>query len=147
MIDFALLIFLGICTIVLTRYLLIEGIQYTSDAWKFPEKVRGQILGYATSVPELVGTVSTASKGLLGAGLWNIAASNIINLSLFITAVLYYRRQKMLAQVKFIDEIGFSIGAIIIPAILVLMGSIASSPWTALALFGYFIMYIRYTIS
>ena len=135
MIDFISLIVLGILTIVVTRYLLIEGITYTSDAWKLPQKVRGQILGFATSVPELVGTVSTASKGLLGAGLWNIASSNIINITLFTTALLYYKRAKMLAKVKFIDEIAFSVGAIIIPTVLVLMGSIAESSWTALGLF------------
>jgi len=140
--DFILLILLGALTIVLTRYLLIEGIQYTSDAWKIPKKVRGQILGYATSVPELVGTVGTAAKGLLGAGLWNIAASNIINLSLFVCALLYYRRGQKITQVKFMDEIGFSIGAIIVPTALVLMGDWASSPWTALGLFAFFVVYI-----
>jgi Ca2+/Na+ antiporter len=140
--DFIALFFLGAAVILITRYLLIEGIQYTSDAWHWPQKVRGQVFGYATSVPELVGTVGTASKGLLGAGLWNIAASNIINLTLFVVALLYYRRGKQLIKVKFADEVGFSLGAIAIPAALVLLDSWAESPWTALGLFLFFISYL-----
>ena len=140
--EFIMLLCLGAVVILITRFLLIEGLQYTSDAWKLPQKIRGQILGYATSVPELVGTVGTASKGLLGAGLWNIAASNIINLSLFTVALLYYKRSKMLVQRKFIDEIGFSLGAIAIPASLVVFDSVAKSPWTAFGLFLYFIVYV-----
>jgi cation:H+ antiporter len=142
MIDFIYLIVLGLLTIVLTKYLLIEGIQCLSIAWKFPSKVRGQILGYATSVPELVGTVGTASKGLLGAGLWNIASSNIINVTLFFSALLYYRRQKALMKSKFLDELGFSICAIIIPVALVALGSASKSIWTALGLFVFFVLYL-----
>jgi cation:H+ antiporter len=142
MIDFILLIFLGILTILLTKFLLIEGIYCLSVAWKLPSKVRGQILGYATSVPELVGTVGTASKGLLGAGLWNIASSNIINVTLFFSALLYYGRQKSLLKSKFIDELGFSICAIVIPVILVILGSASESIWTAVGLFAFFVTYL-----
>ena len=55
--DFLWLIFLGIGVVLITRLLLIRGIQVTSDAWEMPRKVQGQVLGYATSMPELVGTV------------------------------------------------------------------------------------------
>ena len=86
--DFLWLILLGIGVVIITRFLLIKGIQLTSDAWRIPRKVQGQIMGYATSTPELVGTVSTAAKGLLVTGLWNVTASNIINLILFMLELL-----------------------------------------------------------
>ena len=140
--EFIYLIILGLLTIVFTRYLLIEGIMRTAKAWRIPQKLRGQILGYATSVPELVGTVGTASKGLLAAGLWNIYASNIINFVLFLVAVVVYGQQKRLLQKKFMDEIGFAIGAIIVPFFLVMFGSQATSIWIALALFGLFLTYL-----
>ena len=108
--DFVWLILLGIGVVLITRLLLIRGIELTSEAWQMPRKVKGQILGYATSTPELVGTVSTAAKGLIGAGLWNVTASNIINLVLFISAVLYFGRFKDLTKRKFIDEMGFALG-------------------------------------
>ena len=140
--EFLYLVILGILTIVLTRYLLIDGIMMVSSAWDIPKKTRGQVLGYATSVPELVGTVGTASKGLLGAGLWNIYASNIINFVLFLVALIVYKQQKRLFQKKFLDEIGFSLGAIIVPFFLVQFGSQATSVWVAGALFLFFIAYI-----
>ena len=140
--DFVWLILLGIAVVLITRLLLINGIQLTSDAWKIPRKVQGQIMGYATSAPELVGTVSTAAKGLLGAGLWNVTASNIINLILFMTAALYFGRSKALAKRKFADEIGFALGAIVLPVILVTREHWAKSKWTALVLFGFFVVYV-----
>ena len=140
--DFLWLILLGIGVVLITRLLLIRGIQLTSDAWEMPRKVQGQVLGYATSMPELVGTVSTAAKGLLGAGLWNVAASNIINLILFVSAVLYFGRSRSLAKRKFIDEMGFALGAILLPIILVTREQWAKSGWAALLLFGYFVIYL-----
>lgn len=141
--EFFYLIILGLLTIVLTRYLLIEGIMQTSKAWHVPQKTRGQILGYATSVPELVGTIGTASKGLLAAGLWNIYASNIINFVLFLVAVVVYGQHKRLFQKKFMDELGFSFAAIVVPLFLVQAGAANSaSIWIALALFGFFLVYI-----
>lgn len=140
--EFVYLVILGVLTIILTRFLLIDGIMMVASAWDIPKKIRGQVLGYATSVPELVGTVGTASKGLLGAGLWNIYASNIINLVLFLVAASYYKQHKRLLQKKFIDEIGFAVGAIIVPFFLVQFASQARSVWVAGALFACFIAYV-----
>jgi|TARA_B100000959_G_scaffold281366_1_gene345263 Ca2+/Na+ antiporter len=140
--DFLWLILLGMGVVLITRFLLINGIQLTSDAWAIPRKMQGQIMGYATSAPELVGTVSTAAKGLLGAGLWNVTASNIINLVLFLAAAIYFGRSKALVRRKFADEIGFALGAIVLPIILVTREQWAKSKWAALVLFGFFVVYV-----
>jgi len=139
---FLWLILLGIGVVIITRFLLIKGIQLTSDAWRIPRKVQGQIMGFATSTPELVGTVSTAAKGLLVTGLWNVTASNIINLILFVATALFFGRFKSLAKRKFADEIGFALGAIVLPVILVTQEEWAKSPWAALILFGFFVAYV-----
>tara|TARA_B100001971_G_C18111784_1_gene494598 strand:+ start:148 stop:969 length:822 start_codon:yes stop_codon:yes gene_type:complete len=140
--DFIWLILLGAAVIAITRFLLIQGIQLTSDAWRIPRKVQGQVMGYATSTPELVGTVSTASKGLLGAGLWNVTASNIINLALFFSASILYKRARSLKNKKFLDEFGFAVGAITLPLILVARKEWAESPLAALVLFIFFVAYV-----
>jgi len=133
---------LGVLVVIITRFLMIAGLERLAEATSMRTKTRGQILGYATSTPELVGTVSTAYHGLLGAGLWNVAASNIINLSLFAIAAFRYRRARAVARVKFLDEMGFALGAIVLPVLLVWKGEWAASPWAAMGLFVYFALYL-----
>ena len=74
--------------------------------------------------------------------MWNIYASNIINLLLFLTALIYYKQQRRLLQKKFVDEIGFALGAIVVPFFLVTFGSQATSVWIAGALFIFFVAYV-----
>jgi Ca2+/Na+ antiporter len=93
-------------------------------------------------MPELAGTISTAAMGLLGAGLWNVAASNIINLLLFGSAVLFFRQQRELINIRFLDEIGFAVGSILIPLLLVIGGGASRSVWTAIGLGVFFVFYI-----
>jgi len=133
---------LALAVVVVSRYLLIRGLEETSRAYGLPSKLQGQLLGYATSAPELVGTVATAARGLLGAGLWNVAASNIINCGLFLAAALYFRRGRTLMQRQFADEIGFALLAIGVPLLLTTSLGWARSPWTVLLLLGFFVLYI-----
>ena len=140
--DIVYLVILGLGIVVVTRYILCEGIERLAEAIKLSPKTKGQILGYSTSMPELVGTVSTAALGLLGAGLWNVAASNIINLGLFITANVYYKQQRVLTQRKFLDETSFAVGSILIPLVLVFGGGWDRSIWTAVGLLVFFVIYL-----
>jgi len=133
---------LGMLVVLVTRFVLCVGIEEFADVLHLSSKAKGQILGYSTSVPELAGTVSTAAIGLLGAGLWNIAASNIINLGLFLAANLFYRQYRELPRVKFLDEIGFALGAIAIPMFLVFSGKATTSVWTAVGLISVFVAYV-----
>jgi Ca2+/Na+ antiporter len=132
----------GLAVVAATRLLLYRGIERAGELAGLSPKAQGQILGYSTSVPELVGTVSTAAMGLIGAGLWNVAASNIINLVLFLSASFFYRQSRELLNRNFLDEAGFSVGAILIPILLVAGGGMGRSIWTAAGLFGYFALYI-----
>jgi Ca2+/Na+ antiporter len=141
LLNLSLLIALGLAVVVLTR-LIVRGIELFAAAGLLSSKTKGQFLGYATSTPELVGTVGTAGHGLLAAGLWNVAASNIINLVLFVAAAAWYRRLRALGKRKFMDEAGFALGAFCIPLLLAQSQYWARSPWTAMALFGSFIGYI-----
>ena len=135
--------FIGLALLVVgvTRYLLLAGIEEGGRAWGVPAKIEGQILGYATSVPELVGTVATAARGLLGAGLWNVAASNIINWLLFGAAVLYYRRGSAVFRRVYLGEIGFAATAVAVPLVLSRQGAWSRTPMVALALLGFFLLY------
>lgn len=140
--DLFILIGLGLLVVLITRYLLTKGVEWLADNAHMNPKLKGKILGFSTSIPELVATSSTAAMGLLGAGLWNIASSNIINSVLFVSALLYYRKQGRLAQTQFIDEIGFAASAIGLPLLLATQSGMEKSPWTAIGLFGVFLVYL-----
>ena len=104
--------------IVLVRYGLLKGIDHVSGALNLSAKARGQITGYATSVPELVCLVSAGIAGVWEAGLWNIASSNIINACLMLAAIVYSRQFRDLMNRRFADELIFASIAIIVPIIL-----------------------------
>jgi hypothetical protein len=122
------------------RYLLIPGIGKIGAAFKFSAKVRGQVIGYATSVPEFTVLVAGALNGVFNAGLWNIAASNIINWLLFMATVLAFHQQLDLKNRVFIDEILFGILSVVIP-LLLFAAHIRTGYGTAAALIGFFVIY------
>lgn len=94
---------------------LLRAIDSIANAMNWSAKTRGQITGYATSVPELVCLVSAGLAGVWEAGLWNIASSNIINSVLMLLAVLFYRQFNDLLNLRFLDEVTFAALAIAVP--------------------------------
>jgi cation:H+ antiporter len=140
--DLIMLVILGVLVVFITRYLLSRGVEWLADNAHLNPKLKGKILGFSTSIPELVATSSTAAMGLLGAGLWNIASSNIINSVLFVSAMVWYRQQGRLAQTQFLDEMGFAASAIGLPLLLATQTGMERSPWTAVGLLGIFLIYL-----
>ena len=122
---------------------LCRGIDHLAQALNWTPKVRGQVTGFATSIPEFAALLSTAIAGVWTAGLWNIASSNIINLLLLLTAVCWYRQYRDLWNKSFIDEILFA--GIAVAAPLVLMHfSFDQSPYTVPILL---FLYLAYRLS
>jgi len=115
LLNFIILTVCAFITIVAVRLLVIYGINILSTALRFSVKTKGQIIGYATSIPELVVVVSSAFAGVFDAGFWNIASSNIINFVLFLLAVLIYKQHSDLLKPKFIDELIFGVLSMAIP--------------------------------
>jgi len=122
------------------RYLLVPGIGQVCAALNFSIKTRGQIIGYATSIPELTMVVAGAVAGVFDAGMWNIAASNIVNWGLFLTTVFVFRQQLDLVRKVFIDEISFGLMSVVVPLVLCLI-TLNVSYWTAAGLIALFVLY------
>lgn len=120
---------------------LLRGIDHIASAMKWSAKARGQVTGYATSVPEFVCLVSAGMAGVWEAGLWNIASSNMINAGLMLLAVLYYRQFGELFNRRFIDEVGFAAMAVVAPVALMLSG--LDTQWYLVPLLlGFFVVYL-----
>lgn len=137
----ALIMVLSAGAIVLcVRYGLLQGIDHVANAMKWEAKTRGQVTGYATSVPEMVCLISAGLAGVWDAGLWNIASSNIINATLMAFAVLRYGQARELWRARFIDELLFAALAILVPISLMSFGK--DTAWYLVpALLGFFAIY------
>jgi Ca2+/Na+ antiporter len=126
--------------ILLVRYGLLRGIDNIANAMNWSAKARGQVTGYATSVPEFVCLVSAGLAGVWEAGLWNIASSNIINAGLMLLAISFYRQFGELLNKRFADEVCFAGLAITVP--LVLMWFSMDTQWYLVPiLLGFFVVY------
>ncbi len=140
-IQFLILVFFAVVIVLTTRFVLINGIESLCDTLNFSIKTKGKIIGYATSLPEFSIVIVSAFVGVFEAGIWNIVSSNIINLVLFVSALLYYRQGKDLFQKQFIDEISFVVLSLFIPFLL-LQNEQDISVKMSLALFAFFAFYI-----
>jgi Ca2+/Na+ antiporter len=129
-----------VVTVQAVRMLVIRGIEHICNALSLSSKAKGQILGYATSTPELVVVVASALSGVFEAGFWNIASSNIINCVLLASAVLAYRQHKELFRVGFLDEIAFGLVSVAVPIVLFRL-DIPITAGVAGSLFAFFIVY------
>ncbi len=138
--DLSILMLSAAAIVGAVRFLLIPGIGKIGVALKFSAKVRGQMIGYATSVPELTVLVAGALAGVFNAGLWNIAASNIINWVLFLVTVFAFRQQLDLKNKGFVDEIVFGILSVVIP-LLMFAAHIGTGYGTIIGLLGFFVIY------
>jgi Ca2+/Na+ antiporter len=126
--------------ILLVKYGLLRGIGNIADAMNWSAKARGQITGYATSVPELVCLVAAGLAGVWEAGLWNIASSNIINSGLMLLAVLKYRQFRELFNKRFLDEVGFAAAAVAVPVVFMSAG-LDTQWYLTPILIGFFAVY------
>ncbi|QEG02732.1 Sodium/calcium exchanger protein [Stieleria maiorica] len=126
--------------ILLVKYGLLRGIDHIASAMNWSAKARGQLTGYATSVPEFVCLVAAGLAGVWEAGLWNIASSNIINVVLMLLAVGFYRQFGKLFNIRFLDEIIFAGLAVAVPIVLMRFGM--DSQWYLIPiLLGFFVVY------
>jgi Ca2+/Na+ antiporter len=138
--DLFILVLSAAAIVGAVRFLLVPGIGRIGAALKFSAKVRGQMIGYATSVPELTVLVAGAFAGVFDAGLWNIASSNIINGVLFVLTVFAFRQQLDLKNKTFVDEIVFGLLSVVIP-LLLFAAHIGTGYATAAGLIGFFVFY------
>jgi Ca2+/Na+ antiporter len=139
-IQFAILAASAVVTVLAVRLLVIYGIEAVCRGLRLSTKAQGKIIGYSTSTPELVVIVASACMGVFEAGMWNIAASNIINWVLFLLAVAAYRQHRELFTLQFVDELIFGMISVVLPLVL-FATEVKLSVITAAVLLGVFLLY------
>ena len=139
--SFVVMLLSAASIIGLVRFGLLAGLDQLAGALRWDAKLRGQATGYATSAPELVTLTAAGLAGVWEAGLWNIAASNLINGALMACAVTFHGQVRDLASPRFFDEVGFA--ALAVAAPLVLMQLDLDRSWVVVpVMFGLFALYL-----
>lgn len=139
-IQFAILAVSSAVTVCAVRWLLMYGIEVICSNLGFSAKAKGQVIGYATSTPELVVVVAAAAVSVFDVGLWNIASSNIINCGLFVLAVAAYRQQREIFSPIFVDEVIFAVVSVALPLTLYGLG-MQMNLLSAAGLLALFVLY------
>jgi len=101
--------------ILISKYILVVTIRKLAEYLKLHSKTVGNISGYATSVPELLTVAASSINGLMGASMYNILSSNIINFVQYITSIAINKNQKVLKNPAVKVELLLVISTILLP--------------------------------
>lgn len=113
--------FIVYCAIIvlISKYVLVTNIRKLAQNLKLKPRTAGNIAGYATSVPELLTVVASSFNGLLGASLYNVLSSNIINFFQYMGTIIINKNQRKLSNPAIKIDIILVIATIIIPVFLI----------------------------
>ena len=105
--------------VIISKYILVKTLRKLAENLDLKSKTVGNIAGYATSMPELLTITTSSVKGLMGASIYNVLSSNIINLIQYIASVIMNKNKKAFYNKAIKIDIILVIITIIIPIILI----------------------------
>jgi len=82
--------------VIISKYVLVKTLRNFAENLKLKPKTVGNIAGVATSVPELLTICASSFNGLMGASIYNVLSSNVINLIQYYGAIILNKNQKSL---------------------------------------------------
>lgn len=107
--------------VLISKYILVRTIRKIAEHLKLRSKTVGGIAGVATSVPELLTVVASSINGLMGASLYNILSSNVINFVQYMASILINKNQKALKNPAVKVDLFLVVETIILPIIFIQM--------------------------
>ena len=82
--------------VLISKYILVKTLRNLAENLNLKPKTIGNIAGIATSVPELLTICASSFSGLMGASIYNVLSSNVINLIQYYAAIIFNKNQKSL---------------------------------------------------
>lgn len=107
--------------VLISKYVLVGAIRKLATHLKLKSKTVGNIAGYATSVPELLTVAASSINGLIGASMYNILSSNVINFVQYMASILINKNQKVFKNPVVKVDIFLVLETIILPIIFIKM--------------------------
>lgn len=105
--------------VVISKYILVLVLRKLAENLRLKPKTVGDIAGYATSMPELLTIITSSTRGLIDASIYNILSSNIINFIQYIASIMLNKNKKAFENIAIKIDIVLVIFTIIIPVILI----------------------------
>jgi len=102
--------------VAISKYILVTVLRKLAESLELKPKTIGNIAGLATSMPEFLSVSFSAIAGLIGASIYNILSSNIINLVQYILSITLNKNAKILRNQALKIDIIMVIITIIIPS-------------------------------
>ncbi len=118
--EFFKFIVFSLGIVIISKYLLVPILRKISTILNLSARARGNIAGFATSVPELLTVCFSASSGLIGTSIYNILSSNTINLIQYTFTVYLNKNQKYLRNKAILTDIILALITVAIPLIAVI---------------------------
>ena len=128
----------SVIIVLISKYVLVTNIRKLAENLKLKSRTVGNIAGYATSAPELLTVAASSFNGLLGASIYNVLSSNVINFVQYLSTIIINKNQRQLSNLAVRTDIILVIATIIIPIFLI-VAKIEMNIWTTIA---FIILYI-----
>ena len=141
-----LLIIVGFVLLIKGADFLVEGSSAIAKKFHIPEIVIGlTIVSIGTSLPELLVSINSATKGYSDMSLGNVIGSNICNLLLILGVSASIRRLKLKRETRYI-EVPLCIAYTMIFFVICNTGNVITRP-EAIVLLVLFNLFIGYTVA
>ena len=105
--------------VLISKYILVGTIRKLAENLKLNSKTVGNISGYATSVPELLTVAASSINGLIGASMYNILSSNVINFLQYMSSIFLNKNQKELKNPVVKVDLLLVLGTILLPIVFI----------------------------
>lgn len=106
--------------VAISKYILVKLLRNIGESLNLSPKIVGEIAGFATSIPELLTVSFSAVSGLIGASIYNILSSNIINTVQYGVSLRMSDNRKYLKSKLIRIDLTLVIITIIIPLLLLI---------------------------
>lgn len=125
--------------VLISKNILVKTLRNLAENLNLKPKTVGDIAGVATSVPELLTISASSFNGLIGASIYNVLSSNVINLIQYSVAIILNKNQKALKNKAIQVDVILVIITIILPIFFIMLKTefqLAMVPVFVLLYFG-----------
>ncbi len=118
LISFFTLVFYSLLIVFISKYIMMRTIRKLAIRLQIKSKTIGDIMGVSTSIPELLTITTSSLRGLIGASIYNVLSSNIINLVQYVFTIFFSHNIKRLKNKAILFDLFLALITILLPMLM-----------------------------